>query len=139
MLSVIKRRIRTGKTMNFAYAKNRKYKPRELTPDVVTDVRHLLIPLFEAERAWAYAMDLKSSEDVTQRIANHALLAAQTCVENEDIRRIVVRETLEHLCAIKSRISSELSALETRLRHVRLGLAAVRDLQKFVINALLFH
>eukprot|EP00035_Acanthoeca_spectabilis_P036643 m.40799 g.40799 ORF g.40799 m.40799 type:complete len:602 (-) comp8135_c0_seq1:80-1885(-) len=67
------------------------------------------------------------------RIANRVLLAAHTSVENdESIRRIVVRETLEHLRAIKSRISSELSALETRLNHIKLGLTTVRDLGKCV-------
>ncbi|GLC39232.1 hypothetical protein PLESTM_000866500 [Pleodorina starrii] len=40
-----------------------KYQKRKLDVHHITDVRHLYVPLFNAERAWAYAMELKKEAE----------------------------------------------------------------------------
>ncbi|EFJ53265.1 hypothetical protein VOLCADRAFT_102865 [Volvox carteri f. nagariensis] len=40
-----------------------KYQKRKLDVHHITDVRHLHVPLFNAERAWAYAMELKKEAE----------------------------------------------------------------------------
>ena len=37
----------------------KKYTKKELSPAMITSDRHLLIPLYQSERAWAYAMQMK--------------------------------------------------------------------------------
>ncbi|KAK9814357.1 hypothetical protein WJX72_004470 [[Myrmecia] bisecta] len=54
------RRLRkTYKTVKFLHGRG-KYIRKKLEPGMVTDVRYLEIPLVNAERAWAYAMELKN-------------------------------------------------------------------------------
>ena len=53
------RRLRTGKGIKMTQGRGRKYERKDVTVEKVTDVRHLLIPLFQAEGAWAFAMNLK--------------------------------------------------------------------------------
>ncbi|PRW56110.1 Signal recognition particle subunit SRP68 isoform A [Chlorella sorokiniana] len=50
---------RIYKAVRFLHGRGR-YQKKKLEPEAVKDVRHLHIPLVQAERAWAYAMDLKS-------------------------------------------------------------------------------
>ena len=53
---------------------NKKYVKKEIKPEVVTSERHLLIPLYQAERAWAYAMQLKDEAgagEVPPRVYYH--------------------------------------------------------------------
>eukprot|EP00937_MAST-01D_sp_MAST-1D-sp2_P007119 g7119.t1 len=52
------RRIR--KSVKLKHGKGRKFVPLAITPDSVSDVRTLMIPLFNAERVWAHAMQLKN-------------------------------------------------------------------------------
>ncbi|KAI7837680.1 hypothetical protein COHA_008473 [Chlorella ohadii] len=49
---------RIYKAVRFLHGRGR-YQKKKLEPEAVKDVRHLHIPLVQAERAWAYAMDLK--------------------------------------------------------------------------------
>ncbi|KAI3436731.1 hypothetical protein D9Q98_006146 [Chlorella vulgaris] len=61
------RRIYKG--VKFLHGRGR-YQKKKHEPDAVKDVRQLHIPLMQAERAWAYAMDLKSQLEqkvVTQK------------------------------------------------------------------------
>ncbi|CAI5511873.1 unnamed protein product [Closterium sp. Naga37s-1] len=51
---------RLFRSLRFLHGKG-KYQRKSLEPNTVTDVRHLHIPLFSAERAWAYAMELKQA------------------------------------------------------------------------------
>jgi len=54
----------------------KKYQKREINPEMVSTERHLMIPLYQAERAWAYAMELKESAAPTglePRVRFHVL------------------------------------------------------------------
>lgn len=51
----------------------RKFQKREINPADLTDSRYLLIPLFQAERAWAYAMQLKQESNTEPRKKFHLM------------------------------------------------------------------
>lgn len=66
------RRIRRlRKTLHFVCGNNRRYQKKELTVDDLTDSKFLLIPLFQSERAWAYAMQLKQESNSEPRKKFH--------------------------------------------------------------------
>ncbi|KAL4457793.1 hypothetical protein ABPG75_012658 [Micractinium tetrahymenae] len=56
---------RIYKSVRFLHGRGR-YQKKKIEPEGVKDVRHLHIPLVQAERAWAYAMDLKSQLEQEQ-------------------------------------------------------------------------
>jgi len=64
------RRIRTS--LGFLNGRHR-FVQKAVTVDKVTDVRHLHIPLIEAERAWAYAMHDKQAAPEEPRKRHHAI------------------------------------------------------------------
>lgn len=52
----------------------KRYTKKEIKPDSVTSERYLLVPLYQAERAWAYAMQLKDEagpSEVPPRVFFH--------------------------------------------------------------------
>ena len=55
--------IRHAPDVAFTYGKGKKFVQRELRPEDVKQDRHLQIPLINAERAWATAMEEKSDAD----------------------------------------------------------------------------
>lgn len=55
--------IRHAREINFTFGKGKKFVQRELTAEDVTHDRHLQIPLINAERAWATAMEEKADAD----------------------------------------------------------------------------
>ncbi len=76
--------IRHASAVNFTYGK--KFTQRELTPDDVTDPRHLQIALFSAERAWAEAMRLNedTGDASTAATRNHRLNRLRRAAEWAD-------------------------------------------------------
>ncbi|KAG9291736.1 hypothetical protein G9A89_012021 [Geosiphon pyriformis] len=50
---------RLHKALNFTNSKGKAFQRKDITEDVLTDVRFLQIILFNTERAWSYAMELK--------------------------------------------------------------------------------
>ncbi|KAJ8319344.1 hypothetical protein KUTeg_004435 [Tegillarca granosa] len=63
------RRIR--KSLHFPQGTKHKVTPKKIVIDNVTDVRYLHLPLFCAERTWAYAMQLKSEANTEPRKKFH--------------------------------------------------------------------
>ena len=58
------RRIRRlRKTLHFVCGTSRRFQKKEINIEEVNDSKFLLIPLYQAERAWAYAMQLKQEID----------------------------------------------------------------------------
>ena len=51
----------------------RRFQKREVTADDLTESKYLLIPLIQAERAWAYAMQLKQEANTDPRKKFHLL------------------------------------------------------------------
>jgi len=95
---------RLRKTLNFQCRGNntRRYLKREIDIQVCEDSKILLIPLFQAERAWAYAMQLKQEANTKPRkrfhLANRLRKAAKIAAELEklsDSERCDARTKLE--------------------------------------------
>lgn len=60
------RRVRTMRHVKLAHSRgknNHAFVPRTLRAEAMTSAEHLLVPLFNAERAWAHAMELKQRVD----------------------------------------------------------------------------
>lgn len=62
---------RLRKTLNFKCGNTRRFQKREVTVDDLNDSKFLLIPLFQAERAWAYSMQLKQESNSDPRKRFH--------------------------------------------------------------------
>lgn len=81
-----------------------KYIKRNLEEHMVTDSRHLQVPLFSAERAWAYAMELKKATE-----------------ERMDLRK---RHHLVRRLAKAAKWAGQLAALAAARADTRSGLEA---------------
>jgi signal recognition particle subunit SRP68 len=64
---------RLRKTLNFKCGNTRRFQRREVTVDDLNDGKFLLIPLFQAERAWAYSMQLKQEANTDPRKRFHLI------------------------------------------------------------------
>lgn len=86
-----KRVRRLRKTVGFTLGVKKTFTQRVMTAADVTDERHLLIPLMNAERAWSYAMHLKRESGTEARPRHHMLLrlakAARWASELETLAR----------------------------------------------------
>ncbi|KAH9591576.1 signal recognition particle subunit srp68 [Schistosoma haematobium] len=85
---------RMRKSLHFQQGNRSKVVPKKLTPDIVTDPRFIILAIFEIERSWAYAMQLKaeSSTEVRKRF--------QMCSR---LRKAVARAEL--LCSMEDDLS----------------------------------
>lgn len=83
------RRIR--RSLDATYGNQKKFQKPVITDDNVTkDIRYLLLPLICSERAWAYAMQLKSEANTEPRKKFHLLSRLRKAVKHA--------EQLETLC-----------------------------------------
>ncbi|XP_065186896.1 signal recognition particle subunit SRP68-like [Sycon ciliatum] len=84
------RRIhRIRKSLHFQHGHKSRYNPKKITVEKVTDVRYLHLVLMSAERAWAYAMELRPQSNTEPR-KHFSLLkklrrAEQYAVELEEL------------------------------------------------------
>ena len=67
-----RRLARMYKATNFSHGKGR-FQKKTLLPEVVADANHLMIPLINAERAWSYAMELKTDAGNDPRKRSHMI------------------------------------------------------------------
>ncbi|KAF9926976.1 signal recognition particle subunit srp68 [Modicella reniformis] len=51
---------RIRKTLGFTHGKDKSFVSRPITAETVTNEKHLHILLFQSERAWGYAMEIKA-------------------------------------------------------------------------------
>ncbi|KAA0189420.1 Signal recognition particle 68kDa [Fasciolopsis buskii] len=58
---------RMRKSLHFQQGNRSKVIPKKLTPDLVTDPRFITLKVFEIERSWAYAMQLKTESNTELR------------------------------------------------------------------------
>ncbi|CAH8875215.1 unnamed protein product [Trichobilharzia szidati] len=82
------------KSLHFQQGNRSKVTPKKLTPDIVTDPRFIILAVFEIERSWAYAMQLKaeSATEIRKRF--------QMCSR---LRKAVARAEL--LCSMEDDLS----------------------------------
>ncbi|KAM6939697.1 signal recognition particle subunit SRP68 [Xenentodon cancila] len=82
------RRLR--KTLGFKMGNRHKFVGKKVTVEMLTDSRHLLLVLMEAERAWSYAMQLKQEANTEPRKRFHLLARLRKAAKHS--------ERLEKLC-----------------------------------------
>lgn len=82
------RRIR--KSLHFPQGDKRRVTPKKINMDTIKDVRYLHLPLFSAERSWAYAMQLKSEANTEPRKRFHLISKLK--------KAVVYSEELFSLC-----------------------------------------
>lgn len=93
---------RLRRSVGFTHGKGR-YAKRPLEPASVRDMRHLMLPLFCAERAWAYAMQLKRENTQQEPRPHHHLLARLA-------KAAAWSDKLAGLCAARTDHRTELEA-----------------------------
>ncbi|KAK3816919.1 MAG: hypothetical protein JOS17DRAFT_838631 [Linnemannia elongata] len=97
---------RIRKTLGFTHGKDKSFASRPITAETVTDEKYLHLMLFQAERAWGYAMEIKALSvalDDTrkqQHYMNRLKKAAKTAGELETLcstkaGKVDVRSTLD--------------------------------------------
>lgn len=79
------RRIRRlRKTLNVVCGNQRRYQKKELNADEINDVKYLFIPLFQVERAWAYAMQLKQEANTDPRKKFHVVNRLRKAIKHSN-------------------------------------------------------
>jgi signal recognition particle subunit SRP68 len=104
------RRLRKG--LKFLHGKGKGFVAKEVTTANAAEVRHLMLPLYNAERAWSYAMQLREDEradkeengdhDSNSRIKFHLSSRLKKAVKWS--------ETLRALCAERADARTSLEA-----------------------------
>ncbi|XP_046365035.1 signal recognition particle subunit SRP68-like [Haliotis rufescens] len=74
------RRIR--KSLHFPQGSKHKVQPKKISIEMLTDPRYLQLPLFSAERAWAFAMQLQSEANTEPRKRFHLMARLQKSVQH---------------------------------------------------------
>ncbi|VDO04441.1 unnamed protein product [Rodentolepis nana] len=64
---------RMRKSLRFQQGTRSRVVPKKLTPEMVTDARHIILAVFEIERCWAYAMQLRSEANSEHRKKFHMM------------------------------------------------------------------
>ena len=124
------RRLRKCKQMRFMYApkSGRGFTKKEITPDIVQDVRYLQVLLMSAERAWSYSRELKAEYEtydqprkyfhMKRRLAKASQWANKLqalCVECGDDRTAL--EAQAYASWMKATLLLEMSNWESSLVH----------------------
>ncbi|XP_076460105.1 signal recognition particle subunit SRP68-like [Babylonia areolata] len=76
------RRIR--KSLHFPQGARNRVAPKKVTVELLTDSRYIQLPLFCAERCWAYAMQLKSEANTEPRKRFHMASRLKKAVQYAD-------------------------------------------------------
>ncbi|GET01708.1 signal recognition particle subunit SRP68-like [Rhizophagus clarus] len=99
---------RLRKSLNFTHGKGKPFQKKEISNIAVNDVRYLRIVLFDTERAWSYAMELKresrSSGDIRKK--HHLIKRLKKAAK--------CGEQLEKLCSRDSNIVDTRTYFETQ-------------------------
>ncbi|KAG0318187.1 signal recognition particle subunit srp68 [Dissophora globulifera] len=87
---------RIRKTLGFTHGKDKAFVARPITAETVTDEKYLHLLLFQAERAWGYAMEIKAisvSLDDTRK-QSHYMARLKKAAK--------IAQQLESICSVKS-------------------------------------
>ncbi|KAF9433553.1 signal recognition particle subunit srp68, partial [Entomortierella beljakovae] len=87
---------RIRKNLGFTHGKDKIYQSRPITVDTVTDEKYLYILLFQAERAWGYAMEIKALSVAMDdsRKQSHYM--------NRLKKAAKIAQQLEDICSVKN-------------------------------------
>jgi len=125
------RRIR--KSLELTYGNQKKFQKPIITDELVAkDSRYLLLPLICSERAWAYAMQLKSEANTEPRKKFHLLNRLRKAVKHA--------EQLETLCnnqkTCDARTKLEVQAYTAVMNgHLKFELQSWNDALQFYVRA----
>ena len=111
-----RRLLRLYKSLKFSHAPNKKgaYEGRELTAEEITEGRHFMLPLMNAERAWAHAMEIKKEMENTKKWQAHRRHHLVKRLK----RATQWADTFKQLCATKgaARTALEAEAYATHMK-----------------------
>lgn len=93
------RRLREGRLVRVLHGTGKKWRPlaQLLTAGVVKGPRHLQLLLFQAERAWAFAMELKGLVEKSEGVTSRARRVSRSVQRMR--RALYWAECLKALCA----------------------------------------
>ncbi|KAF6767914.1 hypothetical protein AHF37_05170, partial [Paragonimus kellicotti] len=97
---------RMRKSLHFQQGTRSKVVPKRLTPDMVTDPRFIVLKVFEIERSWAYAMQLKSESNTEPRKRFQMISRLRKAV----LRGIQLSELIGELTSLDAVTKLELQA-----------------------------
>ncbi|XP_062507842.1 signal recognition particle subunit SRP68-like [Corticium candelabrum] len=96
------RRIR--KSLRFVHASKHRFHQRKLTVDVITDSKFLLLPLVNAERAWAYAMQLRHLANTEPRKRFHLIKRLKKAA----LHAAALAELCQHdICDVRTKLEAQ--------------------------------
>ncbi|KAK2718222.1 signal recognition particle subunit SRP68-like [Artemia franciscana] len=130
------RRIkRLRKALKLQQGDRRHFKKKDITAEMLKDERYLHLVLVDAERAWAYATDLKEESKNEPRKGHHVIKRLGKAVERS--------EHLEELCqssSVDARSKLESQAYVNWLRGMYyFEREKFREAQEFLIRAKTFY
>lgn len=59
--------------------------PKKITEERLSDVRYLHLPIYDAERCWAYAMQLKDQANTEPRKQHHKTKKLKKAVQHAEL------------------------------------------------------
>ncbi|CAF0795053.1 unnamed protein product [Brachionus calyciflorus] len=102
--SYCSRRVRRVRKTLHVQCGSRKYQKKEITEEDLNDSKILLIPLFQAERAWAYAMQLKQESNTEPRKKFHLLNRLRKAIKHADHLEMLSRSAK---CDARSKLEAQ--------------------------------
>ena len=73
------------KSLRFQQGTRSRVVPKKLTPELVSDARHLILAVFEIERCWAYAMQLRAEANSEPRKKFHMISRLRKAAKNAQL------------------------------------------------------
>nr|CAG4643892.1 EOG090X04NF [Lepidurus arcticus] len=95
---------RLRKALHVMQGDKKSYKKKEVTVEMIKDERHLHIPLFQAERSWSYAMQLKQESNTEPRKKFHLISRLKKAVKH-----VTLLETLcqSDICDARTKLEAQ--------------------------------
>ncbi|VDM31680.1 unnamed protein product [Hydatigera taeniaeformis] len=97
---------RMRKSLRFQQGNRSRVAPKKLTPEIVTDARYLVLAVFEIERCWAYAMQLRAEANSEPRKRFHMLSRLRKAAKGAQ----VLNEIMANLPMCSAQTKLELTA-----------------------------
>ncbi|KAF9581889.1 signal recognition particle subunit srp68 [Lunasporangiospora selenospora] len=99
---------RIRKTLGFTHGKDKSYIARPISAATVTDEKYLHLLLFQAERAWGYAMEIKALSTALDDPRKHSHYM------NRLKKAAKLSQQLEEICSAKTGLVGVRTTLETQ-------------------------
>lgn len=97
---------RMRKSLRFQQGTRSRVVPKKLTPEMVTDARQIILAVFEIERCWAYAMQLRSEANSEHRKKFHMISRLRKAAKNAQL----LNEIMNNVSCCGAQTKLELTA-----------------------------